>query len=329
MKKSPEFNPDMHSYEVLGPGALGAFSEIEALVQQGLLAEAKSGLEEIFREATVSTFSSSFIPDADVNLRKRRFGELRYLAMALGKAASLLEYHDDRQAISYFSESLKVWSCAWGELGVIISEWGLSFQELVDEDFDSDYSYSYAFRIAECYERLEEWREVISAVARYSWLSGPIGIIEHALLADAYDNLGDYDKCIESNEFIRRHWYDEDNADEELRVLCNMALVAKAHGRFKDAIHFYDRFSEYYWRFESVAGRIEFNKACLWLASNDLGEAYVVFHSARRYMLGRYAPDLVRCENAISSLQSAISDGDGAPPVIELFDLNDICQGTC
>ena len=43
MKKSPEFNPDMHSYEFLGPGALGAFSEVEALVQRGLLVEAKSG----------------------------------------------------------------------------------------------------------------------------------------------------------------------------------------------------------------------------------------------------------------------------------------------
>jgi len=57
MKKSPEFNPDMHSYEFLGPGALGAFSEVEALVQRGLLDEAKSGLEEIFREATISPFS--------------------------------------------------------------------------------------------------------------------------------------------------------------------------------------------------------------------------------------------------------------------------------
>ncbi|GBL27702.1 hypothetical protein EMGBS8_16500, partial [Verrucomicrobiota bacterium] len=45
------------------------------------------------------------------------------------------------------------------------------------------------------------------------------------MLAWAYDNLGDYDKCIEYLEEIRMYWYDEDNADEEIRAICGVVTV--------------------------------------------------------------------------------------------------------
>lgn len=328
MKRSTEFNPDCQSYATLGPAILEAFSEARSLIENDLIDDANAKLADTIKGFTVKPYSSSLDPCADVNLRKGRFGELSLRALAYGKAGCLLERHDDRQAIVYFNESINTWSSAWNELSCIRLEWELTFEDVVDEEFDHDFTFSYAFRVAEAYERLEEWKEVIAAVARFSILSGRLSIHEYGMLAWACDNLGDYDSCIEYLEKIRRYWYDEDNADEELRAICNMAFTAEVHRRFIEAIGFYNRFEEYYWRFESEAGRIEFNKACLWLLSNDMGKAYIAFHSARRHMLGQGDADLARCDKAIASLQSKIADGDTIAPIIESFETDEICLGT-
>jgi len=328
MKRSTEFNPDCQSYATLGPAILEAFSEARSLIENDLIDDANAKLADTIKGFTVKPYSSSLDPCADVNLRKGRFGELSLRALAYGKAGCLLERHDDRQAILYFNESINTWSSAWNELSCIRLEWELTFEDVVDEEFDHDFTFSYAFRVAEAYERLEEWKEVIAAVARFSILSGRLSIHEYGMLAWACDNLGDYDSCIEYLEKIRRYWYDEDNADEELRAICNMAFTAEVHRRFIEAIGFYNRFEEYYWRFESEAGRIEFNKACLWLLSNDMGKAYIAFHSARRHMLGQGDADLARCDKAIASLQSKIADGDTIAPIIESFETDEICLGT-
>ncbi len=328
MKRSTEFNPDCQSYATLGPVILEAFNEARSLIDNDRIDDAKAKLADTIKGFAVKPYSSSLDPGADVNLRKKRFGELSLLALAYGKAGCVLEYHNDRQAIVYFNESINTWSLAWNELSRIRLEWELNFEDVVDEEFDHDFTFSYAFRVAEAYERLEEWKEVITAVARSSILSGRLSIHEYGMLAWAYDNLGDYDKCIEYLEEIRMYWYDEDNADEELRAICNMAFTAEAHRRFAAAIGFYNRFEEYYWRFEHVAGRIEFNKACLWLLNEDMGEAYIAFHSARRHMLGQGDADLARCDKAIASLQSTIADGDATAPVVESFEIDEICLGT-
>lgn len=239
-----------------------------------------------------------------------------------------MEEVDDRAAISFFEQSISSWDIAWRDADKFCTEWDLSVDEICDEDSDCDYTFSYALRIAQAYERLSEWNQVITSVERSIRLSGPISYQEHDLLSTAYEELGDYDKCMKHLWEMREHWYDQDDANRELRQICVIAAVAERHEKFHDAIAAYDLFQEYYWRFERIAGRIEFNKAYLWLRSGDLGEAYVALHAARRFFVSDKSlskDDLVRCDHAIASVQLAISSGSEVMPDIEPFESDDIC----
>jgi tetratricopeptide (TPR) repeat protein len=239
-----------------------------------------------------------------------------------------MEEVDDRAAITYLTQSMSAWEMAWREADKFCTEWDLSMDEITDGDPDCDYTFSYALRVAQAYERLSEWNQVVTSVERSIRLSGPISYQEHDLLSTAYEELGDYDSCMKHLAKMRKHWYDEDDADRELEQICVIAAVAERNGRFHDAIDAYDLFSEYYWRFENVAGRIEFNKACLWLRRRDLGEAFVVLHNARRFFVSEKChsnDDLVRCDQAISCVQSAISLGSEVLPDIEPFNFEEIC----
>jgi tetratricopeptide (TPR) repeat protein len=146
-----------------------------------------------------------------------------------------------------------------------MNEWEILIPELIDEDFDFDYSYSYASRIAEAYDRLGLWNKVISSVEQSLELSGEKSIREMKLLADAYDNLGNYEKCIQAYDEMAAYWYEVNDTDKELNIICYKVSVAEKNFKYGDAIEFYKGFSDFYYRFERKPGLIEFNIACLYI----------------------------------------------------------------
>jgi tetratricopeptide (TPR) repeat protein len=328
VKKSHEYDTDCHAYGLITGSASAALDGAGLLIKAGELSQAKLLIESAISGANVKPIRISGLPDHDIALCIERFNQTRLRALIFGKAGSLMEDVDDRAAISFFDQSISSWDMAWRDADKFCTEWDLSVDEICDEDSDCDYTFSYALRIAQAYERLSEWNQVVTSVERSIRLSGPISYQEHDLLSTAYEELGDYDSCMKHLAKMRKHWYDEDDADRELEQICVIAAVAERNGRFHDAIDAYDLFSEYYWRFEHVAGRIEFNKACLWLRRRDLGEAFVVLHNARRFFVSEKCHsevDLVRCDLAIYGVQSAISSGSEVMPDIEPFDSNEIC----
>lgn len=328
MKRSPEYDTDCHAYGLITGSASAALDGAGLLIKAGELSQAKLLIESAISGANVKSVRISGSPDHDIASCIERFNQTRLRALIFGKAGSLMEEVDDRAAITFFDQSISSWDMAWRDADKFCTEWDLSVDEICDEDSDCDYTFSYALRIAQAYERLSEWNHVVTSVERSVRLSGPISYQEHDLLSTAYEELGDYDSCMKHLAKMRKHWYDEDDADRELEQICVIAAVAERNGRFHDAIDAYDLFSEYYWRFENVAGRIEFNKACLWLRRRDLGEAFVVLHNARRFFVSEKChsnDDLVRCDQAISCVQSAISLGSEVLPDIEPFNFEDIC----
>jgi tetratricopeptide (TPR) repeat protein len=328
VKRSPEYDTDCHAYGLITGSASAALDGAGLLIKAGELSQAKLLIESAISGANVKSVRISGSPDHDIASCIERFNQTRLRALIFGKAGSLMEEVDDRAAITFFDQSISSWDMAWRDADKFCTEWDLSVDEICDEDSDCDYTFSYALRIAQAYERLSEWNHVVTSVERSVRLSGPISYQEHDLLSTAYEELGDYDSCMKHLAKMRKHWYDEDDADRELEQICVIAAVAERNGRFHDAIDAYDLFSEYYWRFENVAGRIEFNKACLWLRRRDLGEAFVVLHNARRFFVSEKChsnDDLVRCDQAISCVQSAISLGSEVLPDIEPFNFEDIC----
>lgn len=161
---------------------------------------------------------------------------------------SCLEEHDDLTAIKYFELALKYWNFAWFELDSLMYEWEMQLPQLIDDDFDYDYSYSYASRIPEAYDRLGQWNKVISSVEQSTELSGEKSTREMQLLADAYINIGEYDKCIEAYNELYGYWYDRDKLDMQLRITCYKVIAAEKFSKYQDAIGFYDSLSEYYYR---------------------------------------------------------------------------------
>lgn len=328
MKRSQEYDTDCHEYALITGPASAALDGAGLLIKAGELAQAKLLIESAISGADVQPLVVSGSPERDFSLCIERFKECRTRALVFGKAGSLMEEVDDRAAISFFEQSISCWDIAWKAADKFCTEWDLSIDEIIDRDPDCDYTFSYALRIAEAYERLSEWSQVVTSVERSIKLSGPISYQEHDLLSTAYEELGDYDACMKHLKKMREHWYDKDDADRELERICIIAIVAERHGKFHDALDAYDLFSEYYWRFENVAGLIEFNKAYLWLKSGNLGQAFVVLHNARRFFVSdkcRPHDDLVRCESAIAVVQSAISSGSEVIPDIEPFEPKDIC----
>ncbi len=328
MKRSQEYDTDCHDYGLITGSASAALDGANLLIKARELAQAKLLIDSTIVGANVGPLRVSGSPDDDIASCVEHFKQTRLLALICGKAGSLMEEVDDRAAITYLTQSMSAWEMAWREADKFCTEWDLSMDEITAGDPDCDYSFSYALRIAQAYERLSEWNQVVTSVERSIRLSGPISYQEHDLLSTAYEELGDYDRCMHHLEKMRKHWYDEDDADRELERIYMIAIVAERHGKFHDAIEGYDLFSEYYWRFEHVAGRIEFNKAYLWLKSGNLGEAFVVLHNARRFFVSEKChsnDDLVRCDQAISSVQSAISLGSEVTPDIEPFDFKEIC----
>lgn len=328
MKRSQEYDTDCHAYGLITGSASAALDGAGLLIKAGELSQAKLLIESAISGANVKSVRISGSPDHDIASCIERFNQTRLRALIFGKAGSLMEEVDDRAAITFFDQSISSWDMAWRDADKFCTEWDLSVDEICDEDSDCDYTFSYALRIAQAYERLSEWNHVVTSVERSVRLSGPISYQEHDLLSTAYEELGDYDSCMKHLAKMRKHWYDEDDADRELEQICVIAAVAERNGRFHDAIDAYDLFSEYYWRFENVAGRIEFNKACLWLRRRDLGEAFVVLHNARRFFVSEKChsnDDLFRCDQAISCVQSAISLGSEVLPDIEPFNFEEIC----
>jgi hypothetical protein len=328
VKRSQEYDTDCHAYGLITGSASAALDGAGLLIKAGELSQAKLLIESAISGANVKSVRISGSPDHDIASCIERFNQTRLRALIFGKAGSLMEEVDDRAAITFFDQSISSWDMAWRDADKFCTEWDLSVDEICDEDSDCDYTFSYALRIAQAYERLSEWNHVVTSVERSVRLSGPISYQEHDLLSTAYEELGDYDSCMKHLAKMRKHWYDEDDADRELEQICVIAAVAERNGRFHDAIDAYDLFSEYYWRFENVAGRIEFNKACLWLRRRDLGEAFVVLHNARRFFVSEKChsnDDLVRCDQAISCVQSAISLGSEVLPDIEPFNFEEIC----
>ncbi len=328
MKRSQEYDTDCHDYGLITGSASAALDGANLLIKARELAQAKLLIDSTIAGANVRPLRVSGSPDDDIALCVEHFKQTRLLALICGKAGSLMEEVDDRAAITYLTQSMSAWEMAWREADKFCTEWDLSMDEITAGDPDCDYTFSYALRVAQAYERLSEWNQVVTSVERSIRLSGPISYQEHDLLSTAYEELGDYDRCMHHLEKMRKHWYDEDDADRELERIYMIAIVAERHGKFHDAIEGYDLFSEYYWRFEHVAGRIEFNKAYLWLKSGNLGEAFVVLHNARRFFVSEKChsnDDLVRCDQAISSVQSAISLGSEVTPDIEPFDFKEIC----
>lgn len=329
MKRSRESNPSSQSYERIKDSLKHLLRMAEYQTELGETAKAKSLIAEAIEGARVKPLISSSVPSADVALRSQSFNELTNLALVFGKAGSLLEEHDDRLAIDYFNHSMVTWNQAWNELDELTSRWDLTLEEVVqDDDFDCDYSLSYAFRIAECFKRLGEWQQVISAVDRSIELSGE-DYHHYELLSDAYDELGDYDSCIVACEKVRIHWYEKDDTEKELAQICRMAVISECHDKPQEAIRQYDKFADYYYRCEHVAGRIEFNKACLLIQCGDLGRAYVALHSSLRFFARDKKlnqQDLIRCEDAIASLQAVIASGADSAPSIEPFTIVEICD---
>lgn len=328
MKRSQEYGTDCHDYGLITGSASAAFDGASLLIKAGELEQAKLLIESAITGASLTPLRISGSPDHDIALCILRFKESRLRALMFGKAGSLMEDVDDRSAITYLTQSMSAWEIAWSDADKFCTEWDLSMDELTDGDPDCDYTFSYALRVAQAYERLSEWNQVVASVERSVKLSGWIGYQEHDLLSTAYEELGDYDNCMKHLREMREYWYDEDDAGRELERICIIAIVAERYGKFHDAIEAYDLFSEYYWRFERVAGRIEFNKAYLWLKSGNLGEAFVVLHNARRFFISEKChsdDDLVRCDQAISCVQSSISLGSEVMPDIEPFDFEEIC----
>ena len=328
MKRSQEYDTDCHTYGLITGSASAALDGAGLLIKAGELSQAKLLIESAISGANVIPLRISGSPEHDIALCIERFNQTRLRALIFGKAGSLMEEVDDRAAISFFEQSISSWDMAWRDADKFCTEWDLSVDEICDEDSDCDYTFSYALRIAQAYERLSEWNQVVTSVERSIRLSGPISYQEHDLLSTAYEELGDYDSCMKHLAKMREYWYEEDDADRELERICIIAIVAERHGKFHDALDAYDLFSEYYWRFEHVAGRIEFNKAYLWLKSGNLGQAFVVLHNARRFFVSdkcRSHDDLVRCDRAIAVVQSAISSGSEVMPDIEPFEPKEIC----
>ena len=329
MKRSRESNSSSQSYERIKDSLKVLLRMAEQQIELGEIAKAKSLISEAIEGARVKPLISSSIPSVDVALRTQSFDELTNLALVCGKAGGLLEMHDDRLAIDYFNHSMVAWNRAWNELDELTSKWDLTLEEVVqDDDFDCDYSLSYAFRIAECFGRLGEWQQVISAVNRSIDLSGNDDYHHYELLSEAYDELGDYDSCIQACEQVRIYWYVKDDTKQELIQICRMAVISEYHDRLQEAIAIYDKFADYYYRCEQVAGRIEFNKACLLVQLGELGRAYEVFHSSLRFFARDNLPrqDLIRCEKAIASLQDIIASGSDNTPCIESFTIEEICD---
>jgi tetratricopeptide (TPR) repeat protein len=328
VKRSQEYDTDCHDYGLITGSASAALGGANLLIKATELAQAKLLIDSTIAGVNVRPLRVSGSPDDDIALCVEHFKQTRLLALICGKAGSLMEEVDDRAAITYLTQSMSAWEMAWREADKFCTEWDLSMDEITDGDPDCDYTFSYALRVAQAYERLSEWNQVVASVDRSVKLSGWISYQEHDLLSTAYEELGDYDSCMKHLREMREYWYDEDDADRELERIYMIAIVAERHGKFHDAIEGYDLFSEYYWRFEHVAGRIEFNKAYLWLKSGNLGEAFVVLHNARRFFVSEKChsnDDLVRCDQAISSVQSAISLGSEVTPDIEPFDFKEIC----
>ena len=299
MKRSHEYDTDCHTYDLITGPASAALDGAALLIKAGEISQAVLLIDSAISGAGVKPLKVSGSPDQDIALCIERFNQTRLLALILGKAASLLEEVDDRAAIAYFNQSISTWDLAWSDADKFCTEWDLSVEEVCDLDSDCDYTFSYALRIAQAYERLSEWKKVIESVDRSVRLSGLMSYQEHDLLSSAYQWLGDYDNCMKHLTKMREYWYDEDDANRELEQICVIAAVAERHDKFHDAIAAYDLFQEYYWRFERVAGRVEFNKAYLWLRAGDLGEAYVTLHAARRFFVSDKSlskDDLLRCD---------------------------------
>ena len=305
-----------------------ALSGAESLIKASDLPAAKLLLEVATRDLKITPFVTSGLPDADIELRKLRFQQFRALALASGKIGRILEQHDDVAAIASYRQAISLWSSAWKELDHITTEWEIQRNELVDDDYDRDFSWYYAQQIAEAHARLKQWQDVISAVGLSAKLSGGMDYHLHDLLSEAYEGLGDYERFIASCEAVRKHWYDERDSDRELFQICYMASSSEGYKMYDDALRAYDLFFDYYWRYEYAAGRIEFNKGCLQILKKDIGAAYVAFHSARRYFLANSVSpdDLVRCDQAIALLQKAIENGAEEVPEVPDFSIGDICS---
>ena len=247
----------------LDGAVVAAMSGAESLIKTSNLPAAKILLEVATRDLTITPFVTSGLPDTDIELRKLRFRQFSIFALALGKTGRILERHDDAAAIASYRQAISHWSSAWNELDLITAEWHVPRGRLVEEGYDNDFSWYYAHQIAEAYERMGQWNDVIDAVHLSGSLSGGLDHHLHDLLSQAYDGLGDYRKFIDSCEVVRRHWYDENDSDQELFQICYMASSSQGYKMYDDAISSYGLFFDYYWRYEYAAGRIEFNKACL------------------------------------------------------------------
>lgn len=311
MKRSWESNPSSQSYERIKDSLKTLLRMAEQQLELGETAKAKSLIVEAIEGARVKPPMSSSIPSADVALRSQSFNELANLALVCGKAGGLLEMHDARLAIDYFNHSMVVWNRAWSELAELTSKWGLTLEDVVQgDDFDCDYSLSYALRIAECFGRVGKWQQVISAVKRSIDLSGGPDHRHHELLSLAYDELGEFYSCLLACEQVRIYWRQKDDTKRELLQISRMACISEGYGKLK------------------VAGRIEFNKACLLVRCGELAGAREAFQSSSRFFaqdnLDRQ--DLLRCEKAIASLQDIIASGSGAAPWIQDFTIEEICE---
>lgn len=305
-----------------------ALSGAESLIKASDLPAAKLLLEVATRDLKITPFVVSGLPDTDIELRKLRFQQFSILALASGKTGRILEEHDDVAAIESYTQAISLWSSAWKELDLITTEWEIQRSVLVDDDYDRDFSWYYAQQIAEAHVRMQQWQDVLTAVGLSAKLSGEIDYHLHDLLSEAYDGLGDYQRFIGECEAVRQHWYKVHDSDRELFQICYMASSSERYKKYDDAIGAYDLFFDYYWRYEYASGRIEFNKACLQVLKKDIGAAYVAFHSARRYFLAKSIcpDDLIRCDQAIAILQSAIETGAEDIPEIADFSIGDICS---
>ena len=319
---------DSQTYELLDDKTTATFAGVDALIKLNDISSAKMIIQNLVDGLLVLKHKQSDSPDKDVDQRKRIFMDYATGAMVCGRAASCLEEHDDLTAIKYFELALKYWNFAWFELDLLMNEWEILLPELIDEDFDFDYSYSYASRIAEAYDRLGQWNKVISSVEKSVELSGEKYLYQMKLLADAYENLGNYEKCIESYDDLSRHWYEEDKLEKQINIACHKVVVAQKFSKLRDAINFYSGFSDCYYRLGEKSGIIEFNIACLYFVIDELGQALITFHYARREfekLIPNNRVDISKCDEAIKIVYSFIASGlDHSDIQIDAYDISKI-----
>jgi len=317
---------DSQTYDLLDEKTTATFAGVDALIKLNDINSAKTVIQNIVDSLRVLKFEVSGFPDKDVNQRKRIFMDYAKGAMVCGRAASCLEEHDDLSAIKYFEMAIGFWDSAWFELDLLMNEWEILLPELIDDEFDFDYSCSYAYRIAQAHNRLGQWKEVILAVEQSVKLSGEKSIYEMELIADAYHNLGEYDKCIQEYTQLYEFYYNEDELEMQLRVTCKKVTVAEEFSKYQDALSFYDDLSEYYYRLDGKGGIVEYNKACLHVEIGELGEALVVFHKARREFVKHErhcSSDILKCDEAINKVYSYIVSGlDSSDIKITPYDIS-------